>query len=100
MFKCSKCGQTSRQGEKPTKFVVETREKDYVIYDDHGTEYQRKKGSEIAKEVVVCSQCYKELTNTELAKTELLVCDGNCKQSEYVEVKAKVPTKVNYDILM
>lgn len=51
MFKCGRCHKISKAGERPTKLVVETRERDYHTED--GITH----GSEIVKEITICGKC-------------------------------------------
>jgi len=53
VYKCEKCEQFSKPGEKQKRVVVETRKK---IYSDprNGTTGE---GWEIVKEVAVCATC-------------------------------------------
>ena len=58
MFKCEKCGKTTRAGEKQHKKVVETREKTYTNLDIYGNK-KTSKGWEIVKEMNICEECSK-----------------------------------------
>lgn len=58
MFKCEKCGRTTRTGEKQHKKVIETREKNYTNLDTYGNK-KTSKGWEIVKEINICEKCNK-----------------------------------------
>ncbi len=65
MFKCQNCGKNSRPHEKPTKVVVETREKEYVnkYYSKKGKEHEKiTYGTEIVKEKLLCDKCYRKVS--------------------------------------
>jgi len=62
VFKCGICGKSSKKGKKINRKVVETREKEYYEkrYDEDRNRERTVyvgKGSEIIKEIPVCSSC-------------------------------------------
>lgn len=64
MFRCQNCGRNSRPHEKPTKIVVETREKDYINkwLSKKGKEHTKiTHGTEIVKEKTLCEKCYRKV---------------------------------------
>lgn len=56
MFRCEKCGKTTRAGEKQTKKVIQTRRKEYYNVDKWGND-KTSKGVEIVKEINLCEKC-------------------------------------------
>ena len=54
MFKCDRCKKITKSGEKQTKKVIETRNKNYINGDKKTT------GKEIVKEINLCEKCAKE----------------------------------------
>lgn len=62
MFICQVSGRVSKPGEKSFKVVVETRPKVYYKTDKNGIQKKVGEGSEIVKELTVCEDVYKNMT--------------------------------------
>ena len=61
MFRCDRCGKTTRPGEKQTKKVVKTRDKTYTYTDKFEREQTKfKENAEIVKEINLCENCAEE----------------------------------------
>lgn len=60
MFKCEKCGNTTKSGEKQNKKVIKTRQKEYHNEDKYGND-KVSKGYEIVKELNVCEKCLQKM---------------------------------------
>lgn len=58
-FRCEWCKESQPNGTKPTRLVIETRERIYLPrYDRSGAKIDNGgKGTEIVKEMNVCSGC-------------------------------------------
>lgn len=66
MFICQVSGRVSKPGEKSFKVVVETRPKVYFEKDKKtGALKKVGEGTEIVKEVTVCEDVYKKMTQGE-----------------------------------
>ena len=65
MFICEKCKKSSSPREKENKIVVETRTK---VYPD------RNVGTEIVKEISVCSECLTHINNKSSGQGKPLNC--------------------------
>jgi hypothetical protein len=62
MFKCSCCYKNSKPGESATKRVVETRIKQYPVRKNahsNGNDDLGGVGTEIVKEIFLCTECAK-----------------------------------------
>ena len=59
MYRCQSCKKNSKPGEAQNKRVIETRKKTYENHIRKGKKVItiRSEGSEIVKEVAICSGC-------------------------------------------
>uniref|UniRef100_A0A6M3LLX8 Uncharacterized protein n=1 Tax=viral metagenome TaxID=1070528 RepID=A0A6M3LLX8_9ZZZZ len=57
MFRCELCKKVIGPGIPSYKKVIETREKIYQIKDKETKKVKETKGTEIVKEISVCSSC-------------------------------------------
>jgi hypothetical protein len=65
MFQCQKCNKTVPAGHPTNRIVVEKREREYekeIYYGRLSGTVEQVKGWEIAKELIVCPECYSEST--------------------------------------
>jgi len=66
MYKCQKCGYNVKHNIPCKKIIIETRDKEYNIpyIGKDGKDYIKTTvGTEIVKELKVCSRCEKEFNN-------------------------------------
>jgi len=61
MYRCQKCGKVSGSGEPAHKTITETRQKEYSN-DDRGRT-RLTYGTEIVKELTICTKCAEKLSN-------------------------------------
>lgn len=55
-YKCQQCGYVAKDGERPFKKVVETRQRTYKTKTKFGRE-KESTGWEVVKEIIVCRNC-------------------------------------------
>lgn len=66
MYKCEKCGKSTKPKEKILKVVAEYTEVEYgKIYDKKEKEYRIPKGKQIVKEMKLCKVCFGRMLNGE-----------------------------------